>query len=89
MSELAEIHLTMDEVEAMRLADVEGNGHEGAAELMQISRQTFGRILASAHRKVARAIVDGCAIHIEGGVYVLSDKGAPRLRPDHKKGGER
>jgi predicted DNA-binding protein (UPF0251 family) len=78
MSDLTEIHLTMDEMEAIRLADAEGKAHTEAAPLMGISRQTFGRILASAHRKVARAIAGGHAIHIEGGVYALNDRG--RLR---------
>ena len=72
MSELTEIHLTMDELEAMRLANVEGKEHAEAAPLMRISRQTFGRILAEAYRKVARAIVEGHAIHIEGGVYAIN-----------------
>ncbi|MDD5557433.1 MAG: DUF134 domain-containing protein [bacterium] len=75
MTDLTEIHLTMDEMEALRLADAEGKGQEEAAPLMGVSRQTFGRILSEARRKVARAIVDGCAIHIEGGVYTM--RGGP------------
>jgi predicted DNA-binding protein (UPF0251 family) len=74
MSELTEIHLTMDEMEALRLADVEGYEHAEAAPLMGISRQTFGRILKDAHAKMARAVVEGCAIHIEGGVYNMYDE---------------
>ena len=74
MSELTEIHLTMDEMEAMRLADAEGKDHVEAAPLMGISRQTFGRILVEAHRKVALAIVEGHAIHIEGGVYAMDEE---------------
>jgi predicted DNA-binding protein (UPF0251 family) len=66
---LEEVVLGIDEFEALRLADLEGLYHEDAAERMEVSRQTFGRILESAHRKVAEAIVCGKALRIEGGVY--------------------
>jgi len=55
----------MDELEAIRLADYEGMYHEDAAERMNISRSTFGRILKYARRKVADAIVNGKALKIE------------------------
>ena len=57
----------MDEFEAIRLADLEGLYQEDAADRMGISRQTFGRIVASAHAKVAEALVKGKALKIEGG----------------------
>ena len=59
--------LTVDELEAIRLADLEGLYQKQAAEKMKISRQTFGRIIVSAHRKVAEALVKGKSILIEGG----------------------
>lgn len=62
-----EILLGHDELEAIRLADLEGLYHEEAARRMNISRQTFGRIIASARRKTAMALVEGRAIRIEGG----------------------
>jgi uncharacterized protein len=65
--ELEEILLSLDEFEAIRLADREGLYQEQAAERMGVSRATFGRILEAAHGKVARVLTDGCALRIEGG----------------------
>jgi predicted DNA-binding protein (UPF0251 family) len=61
------VRLTVDELEAIRLADLEGLYHEQAADKIKVSRQTFGRIIGSAHRKVAEALVRGKSILIEGG----------------------
>jgi predicted DNA-binding protein (UPF0251 family) len=61
LAELEEVLLGEDELEAMRLADVEGLYHESAAERMKVSRPTFGRILARARRAVATAIAQGKA----------------------------
>lgn len=63
-----EIVLTLDELEAMRLADREGLYQEQAAERMNVSRQTFARIVESARKKVAQALVEGKTLRIEGGV---------------------
>jgi len=52
----------VDEFEAIRLADLEGLYQEPAAEKMSVSRQTFGRIIESAHQKVAEALVRGKAL---------------------------
>jgi len=59
--------LALDEFEAIRLADMEGLYQEQAAERMGVSRPTFGRILATAHRKVAEALAHGKPLKIEGG----------------------
>ena len=59
--------LTLDEYEAIRLADLEGLYQEQAASRMNISRQTFGRIIEAAHRKVADVLVNGKILKIEGG----------------------
>jgi uncharacterized protein len=67
LSELEEVILTVDEFEAIRLADHEGLYQEQAAEKMNVSRQTFGRIIESGHRKVSEALVQGKALKIEGG----------------------
>ena len=64
---LEEVTLTLDEFEALRLADLEGLYQEQAAEQMQVSRQTFGRIAESAHQKVADALVHGKALRVDGG----------------------
>jgi predicted DNA-binding protein (UPF0251 family) len=63
--QLDEVCLSLDELEAVRLADYEGLYHEQAAEKMNISRPTFGRILGGARRKLADAIVSGKALKIE------------------------
>jgi predicted DNA-binding protein (UPF0251 family) len=65
--ELAEIVMTLDEFEAVRLADLEGMYQEQAAAKMGVSRPTFSRIADAAHRKIADAIVNGKALKIEGG----------------------
>jgi len=59
--------LTFDEIEAVRLADLEGLYQEDAAKKMKVSRQTFGRIIESAHKKIADALVNGKALSIKGG----------------------
>ena len=68
VSELQEICLALDELEAIRLADINGMYQEEAAKMMNVSRQTFGNIIESAHKKIADAIVNGKALKIEGGV---------------------
>lgn len=62
---LEEVTLTIDELEALRLADFEGLYHEEAAKQMNISRATFGRILDGARHKTAGAIIHGNALKIE------------------------
>jgi uncharacterized protein len=69
MAELEISQLSMGEYEAMRLYDIEGLDQTQAAEMMNISRPTFGRIIASAHKKVAEALVYGKAIRIGGGNF--------------------
>lgn len=69
-----EIILTVDEFEAVRLADLEGLYQQQAAEKMEVSRQTFGNILNSAHKKIADCLVNGKAIKIGGGVCFMAGK---------------
>lgn len=64
--DIEEVQLSLDELEAIRLAHVEGLYQAGVSERMGISRQTAGRILDSAHQKIAHALVEGKAIRIEG-----------------------
>jgi uncharacterized protein len=73
-SELEEVVLTLDEFEAIKLADYQSLYQEQAAEAMHISRQTFGRIIESAHQKIAAAFIQGAAIRIEGGVVAVRQK---------------
>lgn len=65
VSGLEVVELTLDEYEAIRLADHEGLYQEQAAGQMGVSRQTFGRTVECARRKVARALVLGLALAIE------------------------
>jgi predicted DNA-binding protein (UPF0251 family) len=75
---LEEIVMTLDEFEALRLADLEGHYQEQAAERMDVSRATFGRILDAAHRKVADVLVRGKALRIEGGPVEWDSRRRPR-----------
>jgi len=65
---LEEVNLTLDELEAMRLADLAGLYQEDAARKMNISRQTFGNIINSAHKKIADVLLNAKALKIEGGI---------------------
>ncbi|OPY02093.1 MAG: hypothetical protein A4E66_02730 [Syntrophus sp. PtaB.Bin001] len=65
LTDLEESVLLMDELEALRLADVEGLYHEEAALQMKVSRATFGRVLSEARHKVAEAILRGRALRID------------------------
>jgi len=74
VAQLDEVVLTMDELEAIRLADLEECYQEAAARQMEVSRQTFGNIVKSAHKKIATALVQGKALKIEGGSIKMSAK---------------
>lgn len=64
LTELEEVELGADELEALRLADVEDLFHTEAAKRMRVSRQTFDRIVRRARIKVAMALVRGQALRI-------------------------
>ena len=87
LAHLEETELHMDELEALRLADMEGLYHADAALRMGISRQTFGNIVARARKKVATAILQGQALKI--GEDATSNQRVLRLRqephPDTRK----
>jgi uncharacterized protein len=65
--ELETVALTIDELEAIRLADLECLYQELAARKMKISRQTFGNIISSAHKKVADFLINSKRLTVEGG----------------------
>jgi predicted DNA-binding protein (UPF0251 family) len=67
MAALGRVDLTLDGLEALRLADLEGLYHEEAADRMGVSRATFSRVLTAARREVADALVNGKAIRVGGG----------------------
>lgn len=78
--------LRTDELEALRLADIEGLYQEAAAERMGVSRATFARILARARSAVARAVIEGKLLVIGDGPVVTAPR-EPMPCPVH--GGER
>jgi predicted DNA-binding protein (UPF0251 family) len=82
-SQLGEVVLEIDELEAIRLADLEGLYHEQAAAQMNVSRQTFGRIVAAARQKVARSLVLGDALRIEGGHIEIAGQRSFRCTECH------
>ena len=64
---LKQIKLSLDEFEALRLADHEGLSHEEAAKQLEISRSTFTRLIRKARKKVADFIFLGKILTIGGG----------------------
>ncbi|MDO5536918.1 MAG: DUF134 domain-containing protein [Desulfovibrionaceae bacterium] len=72
-SSLTELRLALEELEALRLADMEGLTAIEAASHMRVSRHTFGRILQKARQKAATALCTGQALRIEGGHYSLAE----------------
>ena len=75
-SGVQEVVLEVDEIEAIRLADLDGEYQEDAARKMGISRPTFGNIINRAHLKVAQALIEGRAIRINCPMLV---KGMQRI----------
>lgn len=61
--------ILIEEVEAIRLKDLEKLEQEECAERMEVSRQTFQRILNTGREKIADSIINGKAIRIEGGSF--------------------
>ena len=74
LNKLKGVYLTLDEFEAIRLADHESLKQIEAAKKMQISRPTFSRIISSAHQKIAEGLIDIKAIRIEGGCCKIMQK---------------
>jgi predicted DNA-binding protein (UPF0251 family) len=70
MTSLESIGLSIDEFEAIRLKDLEELEQTAAAKSMRISQPTFHRVIETARKKVADALVNGKAIRIEGGEYM-------------------
>jgi len=80
--------LRLDELEALRLADLEGLYQEAAAERMGVSRPTFARILARARATVARALMEERLLVVEDGPVVVGPAG-PVPCPVHGGGRRR
>jgi predicted DNA-binding protein (UPF0251 family) len=86
MDRLESVGVTLDGLEALRLADLEGLYQEEAARRMNVSRPTFARILAQARRAVAEALVLGKALEFSGGEVEHRPR---RRRPCPVHGGRR
>jgi len=69
VAEVLENTLKLEELEAIRLKDLEGLEQGECADKMEVSRPTFQRILLSAREKVADSLVNGKTIHIGGGYF--------------------
>jgi uncharacterized protein len=82
LSQLDGVYMTIDEFEAIRLADFEKLEQVVAAKRMRISRPTFSRILSSARSKVADGLVNIKGIKIEGGCCEIIKKRKPRMSHD-------
>ena len=74
VSKLEGVVLSIDEFEAVRLADLEGMTQIEVASQMGVHRSTISRMLESAHKKIADALVNIKAIRIEGGCCSFTDK---------------
>ena len=74
LRKLESVVLTLDELEAVRLADQQGLYQEEAARQMDVSRQTFGNIIISAHRKIAEALICQKSLQIKGGNIMMPDR---------------
>lgn len=86
-SELADrspIRLFWEELEAIRLKDLEGLDQLQAAERMEVSRPTFQRILRSARNKVALALVNGLALRVDGGHFRITQRPARCRQCGHR-----
>jgi len=67
LRELKEVVLATDELEALKLHEIDGHEQIIAAKKMKISQPTFARLLDAAHKKIAQAIINGKAIKISKG----------------------
>ncbi|MFO7754116.1 MAG: DUF134 domain-containing protein [Desulfobacteraceae bacterium] len=82
-----EINLSVEEYEAIRLVDYMGYDQAEAALNMNVSRQTFGRVLKQARSSLATAIVTGKKLKVGGGCYRIGQKGRGRRRRHGKNSG--
>lgn len=72
-----QVNLNLEELESVRLTDYIGLDQKAAARSMQISQQTFSRILKKARKTIANALINGRIIKIQGGSYVITTKESP------------
>ncbi len=70
-----DLTLSLDEFEAIRLIDFQGMDQSQAAQTMNVSRQTVGRILKSGRFKLSKALVEGHRLSVQGGCYKIKGPG--------------
>ncbi|KMY66965.1 hypothetical protein AAU61_13455 [Desulfocarbo indianensis] len=87
LTRLTELYLPVEGYEALRLSELEGLSQEEAAERMNVSRHTFGRVLSEARRIVAEAVVMGRALRIDGGHYEIAEDGGETSDQSITQGG--
>jgi uncharacterized protein len=75
LSDLEVVFITVEELEALRLVDVEGLRQEDAAIRVGISRRAFWEDLKAARMKIALALTTGKGIEIKGGNYISTESG--------------
>ena len=80
LQDIEEIILTIEEMEAIRLVDIEQLDQAAAAESMEISRPTFHRIINLAHQKIASALWQGQALRVDGGKFRIAHQCKTDLR---------
>jgi predicted DNA-binding protein (UPF0251 family) len=89
LKELDTVQLSVEELESVRLSDLEGLEQEEAAQRMGISRRALWDDLQSARRKIADALVNGKAIEIGGGDYTVARSYAcPGCRAEWSSSGQ-
>ena len=71
LADLETIEISLEELEALRLVDVESLNQTEAAEKMEVSQSTLHRVLSEGRKKIAEALTEGKAIHVRGGDYKM------------------
>ena len=89
VEERGEVTLSLEEFEAIRHIDYEGLDQSQAAEIMNVSRQTFGRILKAGRFNLSKALVNAYRLKVEGGCYTIYDNGQRFGRHGHGRGQRR
>ncbi len=85
--ETGEVILSFEEFEAVRLIDYDGLDQGEAAETMNVSRQTVGRILRAGRFKLSKTIVESCRLKLSGGCYKIDENRSGRGRRRRHRGG--
>lgn len=87
MRDLEEINLTLEELEALRLINIDELNQTEAAEKMQVHQSTFNRTLSNARNKITQALINGWALKIEGGDYKMPKRDGTGPNGDGPKTG--